>query len=345
MMRRLFNRSFAKGSALGLLAAVALLSACPKPAEGGSAGGHGPSLSFKKAGGTGPVVAKIGDITLTTGDVQNRLNEQSPFVRARYSSPEKKKEFLENQVRFEVLAIEALKRGLANDTEVQDAIKKIVVQKLTRDEFDGRVKLSDVTDAEISTYYSSHLEEYNKPEMMRASVIRFDFGADKNASKAEAAKVQKSAADKKTLEDRNHFKQLVSRFSTDEDSKRTSGDVRYLSATEYEERYGAAVKDAVWALANINDVSDVVEGKDGWYIIKKTGVRKPITRTLDQVKNQIRNLLYREKRTQAFDDFVNSLKTEIGVETFPERMEEVKVETGPLPSDSHTPLGGEGHGH
>jgi len=335
-----------KSAVLGAaLSGALLVSGCPKEVDGASGPG-GVGISFQSAGGKGPVVAKVGKTVLTTGDLQNRLNQQSPFVRARYASPEKKREFLENQVRFEVLAIEGLRRGLANDPEVQDAVKKIVVQKLTRDEFDGRVKLNDVTEAEMKAYYDSHLDEYNKPEMNRASIIRMAFGADKEKTRAEIEKVQKSAAIEKTLEDRAHFKELVSRFSDDEESKRMSGDVRYLSAAEYEARFGAAVKDAVWALAAVNAVSPVVEGKDAFYVIKKTGERKPITREFDQVKNQIRNLLYREKRTQAFDDFVEKLKTEVGVETFPDFMDEVKVETGPLPTDDHQALGDEeGHGH
>ena len=55
----------------------------------------------------GQVVAKVDDAVITVGDVQDRINKQSPFVRARYTTHEKKKEFLDSLIRFEVMADEA----------------------------------------------------------------------------------------------------------------------------------------------------------------------------------------------------------------------------------------------
>src|SRR4051812_437405 len=56
----------------------------------------------EKSKGSTEVLAKIDDVIITVGDFQNRINQQSPYVRARYTSLERKKEFLDNLVRFEV---------------------------------------------------------------------------------------------------------------------------------------------------------------------------------------------------------------------------------------------------
>jgi hypothetical protein len=45
-------------------------------------------------GELGKVVARVDDSVITLGDVQDGINKQAPFVRARYTSPEKRKEFL-----------------------------------------------------------------------------------------------------------------------------------------------------------------------------------------------------------------------------------------------------------
>lgn len=60
---------------------------------------------------SGPAVAEGGGITVTADELKARLDEQSPFVRARYATLERKKEFLENLIRFELLAKEAEKNG------------------------------------------------------------------------------------------------------------------------------------------------------------------------------------------------------------------------------------------
>lgn len=330
---------------LSLALAAGALSGCPAPVSGDAAP-RSSTATVRPAtpkAGVGEPVAKIGSVVLTTGDLEQRLNEQSPFVRARYQSDERKKEFLDNQVRFEVLALEALRRGYDQDPEVQEALKKILVQKLTREEFDGRVSLKDITDDEIAAYYDSHLDDYNKPEMVRVSHILVRFGDDKAKARARAEEARRQAADPAKLEDREHFKQLVLKYSDDDASKRSGGDLRYISAKELEERFGAAAKDVVWAATEMNQVTAIVEGKEGFHVFKRTGHRKPIERNLEQVKNQIRNVLYREKRTESFQQFVKGLEKDFGVETWPERLKDVKVEAGGV---APAGMGGHaGHGH
>lgn len=337
--------SFRAAFSLALLTSV--LAGCPEPLAGGSSVARGSLEPTAPQPGQGEPLAKVGDLVLTTGDIEQRLNAQSPFVRARYQTDDRKKEFLENQVRFEVLAKEAFRRGYDQDPEVMESLKKILVQKLTREEFDGRVSLKDITDDQIKAYYESHLEDYNKPEMVRASHIFVRFGDDKQKSKARAEEAQKKAADPAKIEDREAFKELVLKYTDDDASKRTGGDLRYLSAKELEERFGVAAKDAVWAATEMNQVTAVVEGKEGFHVFKRTGSRKPIERSLEQVKNQIRNVLYREKRTESFHQFVEGLEKELGVELYLDRLKDVKVEAGgatPAAAAGHGGHAGHGHG-
>ncbi|HEY2736708.1 MAG TPA: peptidyl-prolyl cis-trans isomerase, partial [Polyangiales bacterium] len=50
------------------------------------------------------VLVKVGDTKITLGEFAERLGNQLPYLRARYHSPERRREFLENMVRFELLA-------------------------------------------------------------------------------------------------------------------------------------------------------------------------------------------------------------------------------------------------
>ena len=73
----------------------------------------------KSAGGEA-ILAQIDDITITSKDMREVLARYAnqPFVLARYSSLEKKKELLDSMIRFQVLALEARKRGYDSDPEV-----------------------------------------------------------------------------------------------------------------------------------------------------------------------------------------------------------------------------------
>src|SRR5687768_5965185 len=72
-------------------------------------------------------IAKVGETTITVGEFADRLASQSPYLRARYSSPERKREFLDNMVCFELLAIEAQKRGLDKQPEVDRVKRQMMV--------------------------------------------------------------------------------------------------------------------------------------------------------------------------------------------------------------------------
>lgn len=280
----------------------------------------------------GDPIARIAGTVLTVEQIQERIDNQSPFVRARYADADKKKEFLENQVRFEVLAAEAFSRGLDKDPEVTEAIKKIIVQRLTRDEFDGRVKLQDVTDAEIQAYFETHTSDFNKPAMARVSIIALPVGSDRAQAKKRADDVQRQAADKAKLADKNWFKELAARHSEDVTSKEAGGDLRYVTAEDVEKKLGPAARQWLFAEQALDAVSPVLEGtidtgarQDVFLVLKRTGWRQEITRGFDQVRNQIRNVVYREKRTASFNAFVESLKTKHGTEVYADKLDRVKV--------------------
>src|SRR5690349_10862513 len=166
----------------------------------------------------GEVLAKVDDVTITVGDFAERINKQSPYVRARYTSLERKKEFLDNLVRFEVLAKEAQRRGLDKDPEVVRTMKQVMIQKLLKDEFDKQ-KMEDISDAEVKKYWDEHNDEFNKPEEVRVSSILVK----------DAATAKKVMADPRVKGvDNQQFRNLVAEYSQDLATKERGGDLRYF---------------------------------------------------------------------------------------------------------------------
>lgn len=310
----------------------------------------------KGAGATAPAgepLASVAGKPITVEQLQKKLDEQSPFVRARYVDKDKKQEFVDGQVRFEVLAAEARARGYEKDPEVEEAIKKIIVQRLTREEFDGRVQLKDITDAELKTWFDAHQADYQKPEMGRASVIVLAFGGTgkptKEQAKVTADKLAKEAAAKK--EDRPFFKDLVEQHSSDAATRTAGGDIRYVTAAEMENRYGKEAAAWLFSSEEQNAVSPVFQteqpgGGGAFVIVKRTGRRPAITRGFDDVKNQIKNVVYRDKRATAFNAFVEELKKKHNATIDLGKLDKLKVDPNlaKMPMDPHG-AGDDGHGH
>lgn len=272
----------------------------------------------------GQVLAKVDDTVISVGEFTDRINKQSPYIRARYTSIERKKEFLQNLIRFEVLAKEAQKRGFDKDAEVVRTMKQVMIQKLTKDIIDNSVKLTDIADDELKKFYDEHIDEYRKPEQVRASAVVLKDQKTANSVAAEA---------KKNTQDQKIFRDLVTKHCTDEELKSRGGDLRYFGKDDPNVPKPAI--DAAFGLEKIGDVAGPVKTDKGFYVVKLTGRRKELNRTFEEVKRQIQNRLYRDKRTKSLEDFVANLKTKAQVQIFEDKL-------AALPIDTTTPATGEG---
>ena len=277
-------------------------------------------------------LADVDGVIITLGDFQNQLNAQSAYVRARYASLEQKKEFLDTLIKFELLAKEALRRGFDKDPEVVRSMKQVMIQKLLVDEFETKLTPASVYDADIKAYYDANLAEYVKPAEVRASaiIVKSKAQADRIVveAKGDAGKTNKG------------FRDLVGKYSADDDTKLRGGDLRYF-ATDSKD-LPAPVVAAAFALVNVGDVSGVVDGGDGkFYILKQTGTRKATTKSLADATPAIRNKLYRDKRVAAQTTFVGGLRTAAKVEINEANLSKVRIDTSTasVGADPHGSMG------
>src|SRR5262245_41852270 len=296
----------------------------PEPAPAGP--GPSPKAPPQSAEELKTPLAKIDDTTITLGEFQERINRQSPYIRGRYTSLEQKKEFLDSLVRFEVLAKEAFRRGLDKDPEVIRTMKQVMIQKLMRDEFDTKVTADSISDADMKTYYDANLAEYVKPEEVRVSAIIL-----KNKAQADRVALEARGDAGKT---NKGFRDLVMKYSADEDTKLRGGDLRYFDATTKE--LPAPIVQGAFALVNTGDVSLAINANNGtWYVLKQTGRRKAMTKAFDDAKPQIRNKLFREKRMTAQKDFVDGLRAKAKIDINEANLAKVRIDTSAAGDDGH----------
>lgn len=269
----------------------------------------------------------IGDTRVTVGDFAEQLADKSPYLRARYASPERRRELLEELVKFELLAKEATRQGLDKSDEVMRTKRQLMVQQMLKAEFEDKVKLSDITEAEIQAYYDAHPDEFHKPEQVRASVIVVkDEAKAKKVLKQVLEAERNPSADSQAL-----FRQLASELDEDRALKERGGDLQFFSRPkergEGEPPVPDAVADAAFKLDKIGDVApELVKTPAGYQIVKLTGKRKELARTLDQTRRTIQHKLWRERREAAVEAFVKTLRDKAHVEENWALLEQVKIE-------------------
>jgi peptidyl-prolyl cis-trans isomerase C len=309
---------FRRALAIGAAGAVAL-AGCSKSNSG--------EMNFRhNRDGQGTPVATFGKDSITAEELKERFAEMSPFARARYQTVEERKQYVEGLARFELLAAEALARGLQNDPEVIGTAKKVMVQKLIQREFDE--KGAPISDAEIAAYYEKHKADYVKPEMVRLSHIFLaapDGDPGRPAKKARAEALLKTARAQQPL-DYGAFGQLVSENTEDEKTKPLRGDMRYLSQDDLLANYGPEIASAAKTLTQMGQVSDVVATPKGFHILKLQAKQAPLNLTVDQVRSQIQSRLLHERRSENFGKFVDELKKKSGFRLHDEPLAKIELD-------------------
>ena len=268
------------------------------------------------------IVAKVGDAVITVSDVQERIDKQAPFVRARYVSTKKKKELVDDLVQFEVIAAEAARRGYDKDPDVQWVMRQQMISKWIQRDFDAKLKDEDVPDADVQIYYNDHPAEFHQKDEARVRVV---FLKDKGRADHVYA-VARTLPRRPMLEDDDGFQALVTKYSTDADSKRRGGDLGDFaqdSAT-----IPKPIVEAAFKLKKAGEVPPPLQTDKGWAVIRLTQMRTGFNRSLPQVKREIQHRLLRDIRLKAIAALVGDLEKKSHITINDDNLAKVVVKAG-----------------
>ncbi len=266
-------------------------------------------LSCQKGESHGPAVAEIDGARITADELQQQFLEMPPSSRARYQSPQDRKQYVESRMRFEVLAEEARRRGLQNDPDVVLTAKRAMVQKLLQEEEHASTK--PASDAELAAAYEKHKSEFVKPETVRLWIVFLAVPkTDVAARKAKRAQAEELAKKAKALPlaDFGGFGRLARESSDDLSTRVLDGDTRFVSLQEVAQRFAPEVAAEAAATKQIGVLSPVVETERGFYLFLLRGRQAPLNLTLDQAKPQLEARIASERRQENVERFISALE-------------------------------------
>ena len=266
------------------------------------------------------VLAKVGDRTITVGDFADRLASQSPYLRARFESPKRRKEFLDNLVRFELLVYEAKRLGYGDEPEIVRARRNAMIQQMVKKEVDEPLEGLEITDEEVQAVYDANPLEFDRPGQVRASDIFIEERARANELLVRAKKTDLAG-----------FRKLAREESEAEKTKTNGGDLHFFEATG-EGEPPAAIREAAFSLKTVGAVyPKLIENGTGFHIIMLTGKRPALKRTYEQAKRAIRHKLTRERKDAAMEALTKRLREEVEVQVDYAALESIKVANPELP--------------
>ncbi len=199
------------------------------------------------------------------------------------------------------------------------------------------LKVSDLvggftaTDEKIEEYYQFNIANYRSEAQRRVSHILIESGEDAEAGEIKIAEVQA-----KLLSGEN-FADLAKEYSDDTFSAENGGDLEFITLGDLD----PAFDEAVLALENVGDVSDIVKTDFGFHLIKLTEFIAEAVTPLEDVKDEIAQAVTLEMATEEF--FVQQqTMAELAFEV-PDSLEDVAsaidkvIVTTPLFSASNVP--------
>jgi peptidyl-prolyl cis-trans isomerase D len=158
------------------------------------------------------------------------------------------------------------------------------------------------TPQEIEAFYNANLQQFSNPEQVHALHILFKTG-DKDAA---AVKKQAESVLKEAKAPGADFAALARKYSEDEASKGSGGDLNFFGR-------GAMVKpfeDAAFAMSP-GQISDLVQTDYGYHIIKVLEKRPAGQRPLAEVKDQIAEQLKWQQAQERATSLASTLEARI----------------------------------
>lgn len=260
--------------------------------------------------GTGDVVARIGERTLSRSEVQARLERLPDFVRLRYSSPAQKREFVDALVRDELLVQEARRRGLESDPEIRSMLERLLIQKLT-----DSVAPKAPGDEAVRAYFDAHTDEFSRPERLHVALVLLESPQGDPKRAAVRAEAEKSVASLRALKPTQRtaaFAAWARSRSDHQASRSADGDLGLRTTGDLVALFGAAVAEAASRLEP-DALSDALETDRGVVVLRVAGRQPASTQTFEAVRARIASRLTADARARGLDALVEKLRKDTPV--------------------------------
>lgn len=190
--------------------------------------------------------------------------------------------------------------GMSWDDYKDQQKRQLLTQEVVRQEVSGHM---DIGPEEVRKYYEEHKQDFNLPEQVVLSEI-FLSTAGKTPEEIDATR--KKADD---LHDRvvrgADFAQLAEKYSEGSTAKERSGAIGTFQRGQMDKQ----LEDAVFGL-NKGQITDVIETKQGFEILKVTDHYQAGLQPLTKVQEQIQNKLYMQRMEPAMRDYLAQLREE-----------------------------------
>ncbi len=270
---------------------------------------------------TGEVVAKINGQKIFRSEIEMKLSEvfegqDASNIPAIDNLPKEIVEILVKEVYLErELTKEAAKSEIGKSTEVQNKITEAKNRILRQSYIDSILK-KDINDQKVNDKYldlSKELEGKKEYQIFHIVV----------KTKEEADKIVQDLRGKKS----SKFADFAKKYSIDQDTAEKGGEIDYT----LEDSMIKEIASVVTTLEK-DQISDPVETKYGWHIIKLGDTRPAKALSFEAVKDNIRDQLIQDKINEINKRIIKEAKVQILIQL--KEIEKSQKQNTNIPADT-----------
>ncbi|OQX54136.1 MAG: hypothetical protein B5M48_01565 [Candidatus Omnitrophica bacterium 4484_213] len=254
---------------------------------------------FKKAGGT--ILADINGSIITLEEFERKIKvlpkNSAALLGYDVNNLEGKKKFLDDLINRELLVQEAYKKGLDKKENIvlklenlEDLRKQILITELVED-LKGKITVSS---EEIEDFYEKYKAGFTESPKVRARQIIV-----KSQKEAKQILVQ--------LLQGADFAMLAKEKSIGPNAAK-GGDLGFFSRGEMPE----AFDNVVFNLQK-GDISGIIKLKSGYHIVQLLDKKEEKDRSLEEVREKIKEGLLREKEAKQLEGLLKDLKEKAAI--------------------------------
>lgn len=243
------------------------------------------------------VVAKVDGLEIDQQDIFRFLNGIDPQVASQFNTPEGVQKVVDELINQELMYLDAKENNLDKDEEYQSMLEENKKALLKSYALNTLIEDVSPTEEDIKNYYDEHKDQMKKAETRVASHIL--VGSEDKAKEV-----------LEEMEDGLKFEEAAKKYSTCP-SKEQGGNLgefgRGKMIPEFEEKAFSMDE---------GEISEPVKTQHGYHIIRVEEVSPEGTKSLEESKEEIKQMLTRLQQQDKYLEKVEELKEKYEVEKF-----------------------------
>lgn len=288
-------------------------------------------------------LARIDNVYISEEEYVDAMRRRGGTRPGQYHEMAQKQELLEALLYRKAVTQAAREDGLDREPEIRNSLDRILVNQYIARHLRPRQEEVEISDEAVAEVYAQESERYAVPARRRVAMIQIEVpeGADDEFRERARGRAEEALAAARELDDETlHFGDLAREYSEDQSSRYRGGVIGWIGEQAPERyRHDPVVIETANEMQDAGAISGVLEGRDGYYIVRLVAYEPTRKRSIEELESGIRQRLRRDRYRAVEDEFRHEMLERFSIDVREERLAEIEPLGPPARDETRPPQG------